>query len=223
MNAQSDIASRHERAFTLIEVLVVIAVVAVLFSLVIPSLAKSKAKAQRIQCNGFLKNVGLAFRIFSTDMTNYFPFQLSTNFGGSREYLSEASQLWRQFAVISNELSIPVIVRCPADRERSEVRDWSSFSNNQHLSYFLGLGASEENPQSILSGDRNLTLDGKSLAGQIITLSSNANVAFDQRIHRDAGNILLGDGSVQSVTSAHLQEAVRDAALAGSTNRFIIP
>ena len=223
MNAHINQVSRRDRALTLIEVLVVIAVVAVLVSLLLPALAKARAKANRIQCVSYLKGVGVAFRIFSTDTTNRFPFQLSTNFGGSKEYANDASQLWRQFSVISNELSTPIIVHCPADRERKEVRGWSEFTNNQQLSYFVGLGASEENNQSILAGDRNLILDGKSLEGRIITLSSNANVAFDKRIHREAGNYAMGDGSVQQAGSGRLQEAVRDAALAGSTNTLVIP
>jgi prepilin-type N-terminal cleavage/methylation domain-containing protein/prepilin-type processing-associated H-X9-DG protein len=222
MTAQSDKTSQRERGFTLIEVLVVIAVVAVLISLLLPGLAKDKAEAEKITCNGHMKVVGLAFRIFWTDNTNSFPFQISTNVGGTKEWTTDASKAWRQFAAISNDLGVPIIVHCPSDRERTEVRRWSDFTSNQQLSYYLGLGASEENPQSILSGDRNLTLDGKSLEGQVITLSSNANVAFDQRVHNGSANILLGDGSVQQLTSARLRGAVRDAARV-STNRFVIP
>jgi prepilin-type N-terminal cleavage/methylation domain-containing protein/prepilin-type processing-associated H-X9-DG protein len=223
MNAHLNQTSRRTRALTLIEVLVVIAVVAVLVSLLFPALAKSNAKANRIQCVSYLKGVGVAFRIFSMDSTNRFPFQLSTNFGGSKEYANDASQLWRQFSVISNELSTPIIVHCPADRERTEARDFSNFTSNQQLSYFVGLNASEENPQIILSGDRNLILDGKSLGGQIITLSSNANIAFDKRIHRESGNIAMGDGSVQQMSSGRLREAILNAALAGSTNTLVVP
>lgn len=223
MNAQSDKASRRERAFTLVEVLVVIAVMAVVFSLLMPWLSKAKVKAQRISCVSNLKIIGLSYLIFTTDNTNRFPYQLSTNVGGTKEWVGDTTLLWRQFSRLSNELSNPNVLHCPSDQERHQAADFFSFNSNQQLSYFLGLGASEEAYQSILAGDRNLTLDGKSLEGQIIILSSNANVAFDQRIHRDAGNILLGDGSVQRFTSARLQEAVRDAALAGSTNRFVIP
>lgn len=207
----------------MIEVLVVIAVLAVLVSLLFPALAKAKAKANRITCNGYQKCVGLAFRIFSTDNWKQFPFQLSTNVGGTKEWANDPSQLWRQFSHLSNELGTPVIAHCPADRERNEVRRWSDFTSNQQVSYFVGLGASDENSQTILSGDRNLLLDGKSLEGRIITLSSNANIAFDKRIHDVAGNIALGDGSVQQVSSGRLREAIHDAAMSGSTNTLVIP
>lgn len=212
----------RQRALTRVEVTVVIAILAVLIGLAVPALQKFKANAYRISCIGNLKNIGLSLRIFATDNTNSFPFQISTNNGGTREWIADASQAWRHFAVISHELSIPILLHCPDDRERSGTREWGQFTNNEHLSYFLGVQAMEAEPQSVLAGDRNLLLDGVSLGHQVVTLSTNANVAFDGRMHRFSGNLLLGDGSVQQVTSARLQAQFREAAQV-FTNTLMIP
>ena len=227
--------SRRARAFTLPELLIIVVVILVLALLAIPAMARSRARSSRVKCVNNLKNLGLGLRIFSTDQNGAWPWQVSTNDGGSKEFLQNPSLAWPHFHALSNELTTPRIARCPNDLTGIQPVTWRDATNNSAFSYFLGLDASEENSNTILGGDSNLELNGRPLRSELVTLHTNANLRFDNtRVNEqqgdlwhatpDTGNILHGDGSVQSVTSARLREAL--FVLGDPTNsihRWLIP
>jgi len=76
--------SKH--GFTLVGLLVILAVIAILAAMLLPALAGSKQKAHASTASNNLKQCGLAFRIWEADNGDQFPMAVSTRKGGTTEF-----------------------------------------------------------------------------------------------------------------------------------------
>src|SRR4051812_4126059 len=202
-----------KKAFSLIELLVVIAIIAILAGLLLPALAKAKAKAQRVACVSNLKQTGLGFRMWLDDNDSKFPWLTPTNDGGTQT----VPFTWAHYSVASNELVSPKVLHCPSDPQKVMAGDFSATPGdglldlqNKALSYFIGTEAQEDRPNMHLTGDRNVVgKDGQSctpaqLNGVITGLNPADNPHWDSTEHSHAGNMGFVDGSVQQLTDGAL-------------------
>jgi type II secretory pathway pseudopilin PulG len=192
--------TQRQKAMTLVEWLVVAFVIILLFVLLLPRYnASNSARAKRIYCLSNLKQIGLAMRMWANDHGDNFSWQVPVATNGTLEF-TESPEVFRHFLALSNQLSSPKVLTCPSDTKKSRVSDWVEFSG-ANLSYFVRLDSDEGRPQTILSGDRNLTTNGKPAVG-LVTVAPNTVLGFTREIHQARGNIVLGDGSAQQMSAA---------------------
>jgi competence protein ComGC len=224
-------SNQRNRALILTEVLVVIAILAVMMVLFLPAFISHHDGNQRINCISNLKQIGLAYRIWEGDHGDKFPMQTSVTNGGTME-LANGNNAWINFSVMSNELSTPQILICPLDAKAILARNFGSGFNNKNISYFVGLDVTNEmNPQALLSGDDNFENGGTPMKSGLFEVMSNTPVAWDSSRHvlhdyfwmpaQFVGNVGLADGSAQQVSQSGLRQAIRQTDVA--TNRLAIP
>ncbi len=233
-----DRRTKAESAFTLIELVVVVATLTLLVAVLLPARAATRADVARIYCVNNLKQVGLAFRTWSDTRSGRFPMKVASSEGGAANGVPAAGAVapstWKIFQVLSNQLGAPKIVVCPADERYPHTNFLSvnsgtigrDFYNNTAVSYFVGVDADESQPQMFLSGDRNIgtgptrpyaygySPSSPSVNGAALSFGTNtitgtgANLQWTDKMHQGQGNVLLTDGSVQQLSSARLREAL---------------
>src|SRR5215469_5695271 len=188
------------KAFTLVEMLVVMAIIGILAAILLPALSGGQRRAQRLFCENSLQEIGVAFHVFSNDHTGKYPMDVSTNDGGSMEFITggfQAGQIFytafRTFQVLSNELVRPQILVCPTDL-REAVSNFPSLQN-QHLSYFIGANGTFDKPTSILAGDRNLTTNSVETP-TILEIGPGSRLSWTWEMHQFQGNVVFADGHV---------------------------
>lgn len=75
---------RHRKAFTLVELLVVIGIIALLISILLPALNRARGQAKQIVCESQLRQIGAAMMMHANEHRNHFPLagQLYAGVGG---------------------------------------------------------------------------------------------------------------------------------------------
>ena len=197
------VSNHQNHALTRPEVVAVIFSLFLLVIMLLPALGAAERKRSRVGCMNQLRQMGLGFRIWEGDHEDKYPMNLSATNSGAMEFaaLGNAEAI---FLTMSNQLSTPKILVCPADKGRWPAPTFSTPLTSSNISYFINPDSNEANPQEIMTGDDNLEIRGVRVKSGLLTISPNTPIAWSADRHRFSGNVALADGSCQGVSNSEL-------------------
>ena len=206
---------KKQTKFSLIELLIVIAIIGILASMLLPALSKARKSAQSASCKNNLKQIAQAVLVYGMDHENYAP--------ADRFSLSSTSLQWHQTLDSLDYLAYE------SNNERSSyncpngLTINASWQNNYALNFRVGRGNASgsfstlktsyqylSKLESSHSSETMLLVDGYNnnrflqsseiSSNTIFELSSEAKIAR----HNDKCNLAFIDGHVESMAGSVL-------------------
>jgi prepilin-type N-terminal cleavage/methylation domain-containing protein/prepilin-type processing-associated H-X9-DG protein len=100
----------HPRGFTLVELLVVIGIIALLISILLPSLSSARRQARTVQCAAAMRQFGMANAMYTGENKGWcVPIRTATNSNGNPAYYGTLAYIpWYMNAGLRKSLGLPI-------------------------------------------------------------------------------------------------------------------
>ncbi|PWU14747.1 MAG: hypothetical protein C5B50_16630 [Verrucomicrobia bacterium] len=126
-------------------------------AMLLPAFAKAKARAEMIGCKDHLSRIGEVYQAVLMDKNNVYPFNVSTNSGGTQELASREADgfdrnSYAQLKAMSDllkEKGGPRILVCPADNSKTAAASWETVGP-ANVTYLVHLLPNDAGPDSVL-------------------------------------------------------------------------
>lgn len=192
---------RRQRGFTLVELLVVMAIISVLAGLLLPALSRAQEIARQTSCASNLKQIGTAASFYADDYNDYLP-----PFRGAAwkpPYMSERLEGYLGGNLIGIGVGAPPhgVYVCPSEPKHTGQMDYGC--NRLHVTLAVGQvlvrRSQIRRPSRVLIflDDRSISNDIGNWLGDCPVASHNSQLQFWGR-HLGMANVLFIDGHLKS-------------------------
>lgn len=211
---------KHENTgFTLVELLVVVAIIALLVSILLPSLGSARQMTLRVLCAGNLRQIDLAVNMYLNDYNDTYPFAqdpVSTD----PFYWLWMGRGWRGFVEPYFNTTVnkdnPSVLLCRADQTEKDKYEATSYAYSmsfyhspEQIDSMTGTADTYSNTQPSVAQQAG---DVRSPSAKIILGEWNSNHA---RIADDKGwwgwggerNYLFADGQIRYLKASEIKAA----------------
>ena len=139
-------ARKGERAFTLIEMMIVVAIIAILVAILVPNFMRARAQAQTAACEGNLKEIATALEEYETDHEAYPDVTTATNVTNTDTNLGQYLRQTPidpvapggnyQYSVANyNAGNASYTIICPGSHDPATLTAINGTSSAQHIEY----------------------------------------------------------------------------------------
>ena len=121
----------NSRYFTLIELLIVIAIIAILAAMLLPALNKARSRAQITQCQGNVKQIMTGILSYTTDSDDYMPLCIQSYDEGRTNSIYWLSEIYPyvgggQYTIpVPTDFTVAKVFTCPS-AQPGEGKFWKN-------------------------------------------------------------------------------------------------
>jgi len=179
--------SGHRRGFTLVELLVVIGIIALLISILLPSLSRAREQAKAVKCLNNLRQVSLTFVMYANENKGNLPVRNASKGQGHKQW---DWIYWQKGQDINDSIVVRYlsgasgivpkeVLRCPSDDyENHQLNDNTAADGPYFYSYTVNVYCISNNPITSTTNwyDRTLNLAKVKNSSQKILLGEEDEV-----------------------------------------------
>jgi type II secretory pathway pseudopilin PulG len=179
------LACRRTRAFSLVEMLVTLAIIIIMFVIMYGFGSKSHQQQQKIVCQKNLTTILVALEIFARENDGVFP--VLTNALTSEEPLAQ---------LVPKYTAMTEMFICPGSKDK-RIPDGELFTKRR-ISYAYYMGQRAESSAEVLMSDQQIDTRPKPQGGQVFSTDGKKP---GNNHHKYGGNLLYVDGRTEKISA----------------------